>query len=113
MEPESILGGEDSNSKCKIVYEFRDLKDVLASCWHFVQKLRPKDLPLLSLQEAFVQFTKGYLPFGPFWDHVMGYYKVSLEFSKRVIFLRYEDLKKDSIFHVKKLAEFLGQPFFF
>nr|XP_016510494.1 PREDICTED: flavonol 3-sulfotransferase-like [Nicotiana tabacum] len=109
--PESIVGGEDSNSKCKIVYVFRDPKDVLASCWHFVQKLRPKDVPPISLQEAFDQFTKGCSPFGPFWDHVMGYYKASLEFPKKVFFLRYEDLKKDPIFHAKKLAELLGQPF--
>ncbi|XP_059303754.1 flavonol 3-sulfotransferase-like [Lycium ferocissimum] len=98
-------------SNCKIVYVFRDPKDVLASCWHFVQKLRPKDLPPISLREAFDQFTKGCSPFGPFWDHVMGYYKASLEFPKRVFFLKYEDLKKDPIFHAKRLAEFLGQPF--
>ncbi|XP_060204912.1 flavonol 3-sulfotransferase-like [Lycium barbarum] len=98
-------------SNCKIVYVFRDPKDVLASLWHFVQKLRPKDLPPISLPEAFDQFTKGCSPFGPFWDHVMGYYKASLEFPKRVFFLKYEDLKKDPIFHAKRLAEFLGQPF--
>ncbi|KAK4362319.1 hypothetical protein RND71_017560 [Anisodus tanguticus] len=98
-------------SKCKIVYVFRDPKDVLASCWHFVQKLRSKELPSISLSEAFDQFTKGCSPFGPFWDHVMGYYKASLEFPKRVLFLKYEDLKKDPIFNAKRLAEFLGQPF--
>ncbi|KAM3318872.1 flavonol 4'-sulfotransferase [Capsicum chacoense] len=98
-------------SNCKIVYIFRDPKDVLASCWYFVQKLRPKELPFISLQEAFDQFTKGCSPFGPFWDHVMGYYKASLEFPKRVLLLKYEDMKQDPIFNAKRLAEFLGQPF--
>lgn len=98
-------------SNCKIVYVFRDPKDVLVSCWHFVQKLRPKEIPSISLQEAFDQFSKGCSPFGPFWDHVMGYYKASLEFPQRVLFLKYEELKKDPIFNAKRVAEFLEQPF--
>ncbi|KAM3380948.1 flavonol 4'-sulfotransferase [Capsicum galapagoense] len=106
--PESITG---DNYKCKIVYVFRDAKDVLVSFWYFVEKLRRKDMPFISLAEAFDRFTKGYSPFGPFWDHVMGYYKASLEFPERVLFLKYEDLKKDPIFNAKRLAEFLGQPF--
>ncbi|XP_059294269.1 flavonol 3-sulfotransferase-like [Lycium ferocissimum] len=101
----------DGSSKCKIVYIFRDAKDVLASFWYFIQKLRPKDLPFISLPEAFDQFSKGYSPFGPFWDHVMGYYKASLEFPKMIYFLKYEDLKKDPKFHAKRLAEFLEKPF--
>ncbi|MCD7453940.1 hypothetical protein HAX54_022749 [Datura stramonium] len=34
-----------------------------------------------------------------------------LEYSKRVFFLKYEDLKKDPILNAKRLAEFLGDPF--
>nr|XP_009778369.1 PREDICTED: uncharacterized protein LOC104227750 [Nicotiana sylvestris] len=45
----------------------------------------------LTITRRFSDVVEGISPFSPFWDHVMGYYKASLEFPKRVIFLRYED----------------------
>ncbi|XP_056694838.1 flavonol 4'-sulfotransferase-like [Spinacia oleracea] len=42
---------------------------------------------------------------------MLGYWKASLERSDKVLFLKYEDLKGDTISHVKKLAEFAGVPF--
>ncbi|XP_034672540.1 flavonol 3-sulfotransferase-like [Vitis riparia] len=40
-----------------------------------------------------------------------GYWKASLEWPHRVSFLRYEDMKTDTIAHVKRLAEFMDHPF--
>ncbi|XP_019166832.1 PREDICTED: flavonol 3-sulfotransferase-like isoform X2 [Ipomoea nil] len=102
-----------SSSSCRIVYVFRDPKDVLVSLWHFTRKLTAKHLTPISLQEAFHRFSRGVSPYGPYWDHVAGYYKASVQFPDKVLFLRYEDLKKtDSVVdHVKKLAAFLGQTF--
>nr|GME06510.1 cytosolic sulfotransferase 12-like [Ipomoea batatas] len=74
-------------------------------------KLTPKDLSPISLQEAFHRFSRGVSPFGPYWDHVAAYYKASVQFPDKVLFLRYEDLKTDTVVHVKKLEAFLGQPF--
>ncbi|KAF2305975.1 hypothetical protein GH714_009220 [Hevea brasiliensis] len=48
---------------------------------------------------------------GPYWDHVLGYWKASVKSPEEVLFLVYEDLKKDTVFNVKKLAEFMGYPF--
>nr|GMD38976.1 flavonol sulfotransferase-like [Ipomoea batatas] len=100
-----------SSSLCRIVYVFRDPKDVLVSLWHFISKLTPKHISPISLQEAFHRFSRGVSPFGPYWDHVAAYYKASVQFPNKVLFLRYEDLKTDTVVHVKKLAAFLGQPF--
>nr|GMD38983.1 flavonol 3-sulfotransferase-like [Ipomoea batatas] len=99
------------SSSCRIVYVFRDPKDVLVSYWHFLDKLRPKGSSSISLQEAFNQFSRGASPFGPYWDHVTGYYKASIQFPNKVFFVRYEDLKTKTVFHVKRLAEFVGWPF--
>lgn len=42
---------------------------------------------------------------------MLGYWKASLEKPETVLFMWYEDLKKDPIFELKRLAAFLGFPF--
>nr|GMD35771.1 flavonol sulfotransferase-like [Ipomoea batatas] len=107
----SSLPEQIRSSSCRIVYVFRDPKDVLVSYWHFLNKMRPKESSSISLQEAFNQFSSGASPFGPYWDHVTGYYKASIQFPNKVFFVRYQDLKTETVFHVKRLAEFVGWPF--
>lgn len=98
-------------SDCRIVYVVRDPKDVLVSCWHFIGNIRGEELQPISLAEAFEQFARGASPYGPYWDHVMGYWEASLECPDRILFLSYEDLKEDPCFHARRLAEFLGHSF--
>ncbi|KAL7161158.1 hypothetical protein ACSBR2_041757 [Camellia fascicularis] len=96
---ESVL-----TSGCRIVYVCRNPNDVFVSMWHFMSKLREKNLP-----PAFT--GRGIFPYGPLWDHVLGSQKASLECPRRVLFLRYKDMKMEPLVHVKRLAEFFGQPF--
>ncbi|ESQ54645.1 hypothetical protein EUTSA_v10026528mg [Eutrema salsugineum] len=49
--------------------------------------------------------------FGPFWDHILSYWKVSLENPKHVLFMRYDEMKTDPTGQLMKIAEFLGCPF--
>ncbi|KAJ0101905.1 hypothetical protein Patl1_04800 [Pistacia atlantica] len=88
--PKSIV-----NSNCRIVYMCRN----------------PLDQFPVSLDEAFEMVFNGVQGFGPFWEHVLGYWKASKEEPHRILFLRYEDLKENINFHVKRLADFLGVPF--
>lgn len=96
---------------CKIVYLCRDPKDTCISLWHFANKLRPQHKGKISLEEAFDKFCKGVSLNGPFWDHVLEYWKHSLENPGKICFLKYENLKEKPIFHLKRLAEFCGCPF--
>lgn len=96
---------------CKVVYLARDPKDAFISMWHFTNKLRPQDKGKLSLEEAFDKFCKGVSLYGPFWDHVLGYWKYSLDKPQKVFFLKFEDLKEQPKLHLKRLAEFWGCPF--
>ncbi|XP_026451362.1 cytosolic sulfotransferase 6-like [Papaver somniferum] len=89
----------------------RDPKDTLVSYWHFIAKIRTKNLENISLEEFYKQFCEGVVEYGSFWDHALGYWKMSLQFPERVLFLKYEELKKEPNLHVIKLAEFLGYPF--
>ncbi|XP_050221858.1 flavonol 3-sulfotransferase-like isoform X2 [Mercurialis annua] len=105
--PPSIAG-----SGCKIVYICRDPKDVFVSFWYFLKKftyVNPENYP--SLEQGFELFCQGVISAGPFWEHVLEYWKASLEFPDRVLFLVYEDMKKDTVSVVKKLAEFMRYPF--
>ncbi|CAK7345602.1 unnamed protein product, partial [Dovyalis caffra] len=109
--PYPLLPNSMVNSGCRFVYVCRDPKDAVVSMWHFTEKLLPKLLPRYPIKDVFEKFCRGVSHYGPFWDHVLGYWKLSLEMPEKVLFLKYEDLKKDPLNHVKRLAKFLGQPF--
>ncbi|XP_017980387.1 PREDICTED: cytosolic sulfotransferase 15 [Theobroma cacao] len=106
--PSSIL-----KSNCRIVYLCRNPLDQFISDWHFIVDNFPRneDFKPFSIEEGFDRFCKGIHAYGPFWEHVLGYWKMSLEHPEKVLFLKYEDLKKDIASNLKKLADFLGYPF--
>ncbi|MFS7923934.1 putative quercetin-3-sulfate 4'-sulfotransferase [Helianthus anomalus] len=100
--PRSVIG-----SNCKIVYIYRNIKDVMISHYHFMRE--SLKLPLEAV--PFEEFCKGVLFNGPYWDHIMGYWKASLERPGEIMFLKYEDLIRDPTNNAKRLAEFVGYPF--
>ncbi|WCJ30310.1 Cytosolic sulfotransferase 17 [Euphorbia peplus] len=101
--PKSIL-----NSDTKIIYVSRNPKDVLVSLWHFSCV---KNSEVTTFEEAYETFCKGVSIYGPYWDHLLGYWKASLEFPNKVLFLKYEEMKNDGRLYVKKMADFMGYPF--
>ncbi|XP_037433991.1 cytosolic sulfotransferase 5-like [Triticum dicoccoides] len=101
--PPSISGGP----YCKIVYICRDPKDMVVSLWHFINRAQPD----ISLQEMFETVCEGTSNGGPFWDHILGYWRASNAEPSRVLFLTYEQMLQDPLDKVRKLAQFLGRPF--
>ncbi|KAK7317777.1 hypothetical protein RJT34_02288 [Clitoria ternatea] len=99
------------DSTCKIVYLCRDPKDTFVSLWHFTNKLRPPSRGANSLEEAFDKFCRGVSLCGPFWAHLLGYWQKSLEEPKKIMFMRFEEMKMKPKFVLKELARFLGCPF--
>ncbi|CAN6276358.1 unnamed protein product [Urochloa humidicola] len=101
-----------ASSGCKIVYVCRDPKDYLISQWDFVNKFRAMNqLEPFSVEAAAELFCSGLSPFGPYWEHVLGYWRAHLAQPQKVLFFRYEEMQKDPAAHVRRLAEFVGQPF--
>nr|KYP44090.1 Sulfotransferase 17 [Cajanus cajan] len=95
-------------SSCRIIYICRNPFDTFVSAWTYFNKIRPR---FLALEEAFEMYCNGISSFGPWWSHMLGYWKESIARPNKVLFLKYEDLKEDVNFHVKSIAEFLGCPF--
>ncbi|KAJ9159852.1 hypothetical protein P3X46_025313 [Hevea brasiliensis] len=97
--------------KCKIIYICRDPKDSFVSMWHFAGKLRGTRAETFPLEEACQKFCEGLYHGGPYWDHVLGFWKASLQFPERMLFIKYEDLQNDTFSYVRRMAEFMGCPF--
>nr|XP_027081140.1 cytosolic sulfotransferase 15-like [Coffea arabica] len=105
--PSSIL----DCSNCRIIYLCRNPLDVFTSVLQFFLQNGHISSPSMSIDVPFEEFCQGIHAYGPFWDHCLGYWDASLKNPQKVLFLKYEDLKKDINSSVKKMADFLGYPF--
>ncbi|KAK7405547.1 hypothetical protein VNO78_06961 [Psophocarpus tetragonolobus] len=104
--PKSIM-----ESSSRIIYICRNPFDTFVSAWTFSSKANSASSASLTLEEAFEMFCKGIVYFGPWWSHMLSYWQESKTNPNKVLFLKYEDLKEDINFQVKRIAEFLGCPF--
>ncbi|KAH0675395.1 hypothetical protein KY285_023196 [Solanum tuberosum] len=99
------------DSRTKLVYLCRNPKDTFISMWHFMNNIKLDHTDNKSIKECFDDFCKGVSPCGPFWDHVLDYWKESIEKPNKVHFLMYEEIKAQPKLHLKHLAEFLECQF--
>ncbi|XP_054814147.1 cytosolic sulfotransferase 15-like [Prosopis cineraria] len=104
--PDSI-----TKSKCKLIYICRNPFDHFVSLWLFMKKISPPSFSKISCEEAFEKYCNGINEVGPFWTHMLGYWKESKETLNKVLFLKYEDLKGDIKLYLQRAAEFLECPF--
>ncbi|EEC78206.1 hypothetical protein OsI_17829 [Oryza sativa Indica Group] len=108
--PYSLLPASiTQSSTCKIIYISREPKDMLISLWHFINKrCKPNIIPFSDIWNSI--YNDAY-PESPIREHILGYWNMSKIQSDRVLFLKYEDVLRDPIKNVEKIAEFIGQPF--
>ncbi|XVF54466.1 hypothetical protein PTKIN_Ptkin05aG0182500 [Pterospermum kingtungense] len=110
--PYSFLPRSIIDSGCKIVYICRDPMDAFVSMYHFVSmQLALKNTEPLPLDQAFKLYCDGVSEYGPYWDHVLEFWRASLERPDKILFLKYEEMREDTVSYVKKLAKFIGYPF--
>ncbi|KAL8526603.1 hypothetical protein ACS0TY_015706 [Phlomoides rotata] len=108
--PYSLLPDSVKKSKCKIVYIVRNPKDTLISTWHFFNSIyRPNQEPF-PLEKMVDCFCSGIHLWGPFFEHVVGYWEESKKCPEKILFLKYEELKSGPQKQVSRIAEFLGRP---
>ncbi|KAH7569424.1 hypothetical protein JRO89_XS06G0159400 [Xanthoceras sorbifolium] len=97
--PRSIV-----NSNCRILYMCRNPLDQFISHWHFMVKIaQDRETEPLSLEEALER-----VPMESKRLALLG--NMCLENPNKILFLKYEDVMEDTLFYVKKMADFLGCP---
>ncbi|XP_040831600.1 sulfotransferase 1C4 isoform X1 [Ochotona curzoniae] len=104
--PISLLPPSFLEEKCKVIYVARNPKDNMVSYFHF-QRMN-KALPDPGTwEEYFESFLAGKVCWGSWHDHVKGWWKAKDQHN--ILFLFYEDMKKNPKHEIEKLAEFLGK----
>ncbi|KAF5198416.1 Cytosolic sulfotransferase [Thalictrum thalictroides] len=112
--PYTLLPESIKTSKCKIIYLCRNPRDTFVSMWHFRKKILLKFDPswqFPSIEESLERFCEGVSKYGPFWEQILQFWKLSKESPEKVLFLKYEDLKGDIIAQCKNIADYLNCSF--
>lgn len=92
----------------KYIYIVRSPWDCCVSYYHH-HRMEP-GMPQLGFDQYFKLFLRGELGWGDFFDHVLSW--VQHKNDPNVLFLTYEDMKKDTRKVVLKIAKFLGESYY-
>ncbi|XP_070561100.1 sulfotransferase 1B1-like isoform X2 [Ptychodera flava] len=104
--PYKFFPDEALKKKCKIVYVARNPKDTAVSYYHFY-KLSPGYGFADGTWDLFFDlFTHGRVDYGDWFDHVLEWW--GHRNDDNVLFLKYEDIKKNPRDIVKTIANFLN-----
>ena len=98
------------NPNAKYIYITRNPKDALVSYYYHVKGFPQFYFsPDVTINDVFPLFISGKIEFNSYFDHVAEWYLKRNEAN--VLFLLYEDLKRDSKSNVIKIARFLGSDY--
>ncbi|XP_078671028.1 sulfotransferase 1A1-like [Branchiostoma floridae x Branchiostoma belcheri] len=104
--PYHLLPQQARDGKGKIIYCARNVKDVIVSFHNM--RAAAEGLPTGTFDENFQEFInpeQAY--FGFWWDVVPEYWRHKDD--DNLLFIKYEDIKRDLRGHVVKIANFLGK----
>ena len=103
-----MAGGLPHTTPAKYIYIARNPKDVAVSFYYHMRMFI--NLEYSGTWDEFYQLYKtGNVLCGSWFDHVLEWWKH--RDAENILFLKYEDMKKDHRGAVKKIAEFMGYNF--
>ena len=105
MPYQMMPGGIPSTSLAKYIYVARNPKDVCTSLYYQLQNMKPINFTG-KWDDVFQLFMTDRLYFGSWFDHVLEWWKH--RDCPNVLFLKYEDMKKDPRGAVRAIAAFMG-----
>ncbi|XP_063285161.1 sulfotransferase 1C1-like [Pelobates fuscus] len=90
----------------KVVYVARNAKDCMVSYYYF-QKMN-KGLPDPGTWDNyFSSFLSGEVPWGSWFDHVIGWWKARDKYQ--ILYIFYEDMIEDPMREIRKITRFIGK----
>ena len=97
--------GLPSSTPCKYIYVTRNPKDAAVS--YFYHYFTFKGAENFDWDTFISWFLSGKLYFGDYFDHVLSWWEHSND--KNMLFLKYEDMKKDIISSITQIASFMNR----
>ncbi|KAF5919979.1 hypothetical protein HPG69_014345 [Diceros bicornis minor] len=94
------------NKKAKVIYIYRNPKDVMCLYFHFSHKWAENEAKT-TIEEFMELFLEGKVTGSLWFDHIKSWYEHRSHFN--IHFMMYEDMKKDLINSVLKVCRFLGK----
>ncbi|XP_047035973.1 luciferin sulfotransferase [Helicoverpa zea] len=98
------IENDDGSAKPKVIYTSRNPKDMVVSYYHYCTLVH-------GLKGTFEEFCDLFMrdraPFGPVWNHILGFWK--RRHDPNVLFIKFEQMKRDLPSVVRKTAEFLNK----
>ncbi|CAN8000700.1 unnamed protein product [Ixodes hexagonus] len=97
------------SNQAKYIYIARNPYDCCVSCYHHTRALPVYLFEDGTFEEFLDMFLEGDVEYGDYFDHLLSWYEHRHDHN--VLFLTYEDLKKDTERWVLKIADFLGPKY--
>ncbi|XP_043540899.1 amine sulfotransferase-like isoform X1 [Chiloscyllium plagiosum] len=100
------LSPEGLKKTGKVIYIYRNPKDVVVSLYHFQNYITLLKTPS-GFGEFLEMFIEGKVIYGSWFDHIQNWYAHRNEFN--ILFMCYEEMKLDLRTSVQKICKFLGK----
>ncbi|XP_019607242.1 sulfotransferase 1C2 isoform X1 [Rhinolophus sinicus] len=104
--PIQLLPPSFWENNCKFLYVARNAKDCMVSYYHF-QRMNQMLPDPGTWEEYFESFISGKVGWGSWYDHVKGWWEMKDRYQ--ILFLFYEDIKKDPKHEIQKVMKFMGK----
>ncbi|KAJ8031891.1 Sulfotransferase family cytosolic 1B member 1 [Holothuria leucospilota] len=110
----SYLSNEKWQKRIPIVYVFRDPRDVALSYFEFMKHFQQREGEPFLQGKSFEQYLSDFrlkdrFSFGRWCEHALSY-EERFKNGENILFIYYEDMKKDLSTVIKKIAKHISRP---